>query len=106
MADSKRRLYENQQRSIQENMPRLGGYSQAIVENMMRRRLEDIFRKLDSDGDGYISSAKIDISPVGTEVLETLAPLLCEMEERNQTLDFEAFCEETEKLLKVIILLH
>jgi len=102
MADSKRRLYENQQRSIQENMPRLGGYSQAIVENMMRRRLEDIFRKLDSDGDGYISSAKIDISPVGTEVLETLAPLLCEMEERNQTLDFEAFCEETEKLLRTL----
>ena len=72
-----------------------------MVENMMRRRLEDIFRRLDNDSDGLISSAKIDISSVGTDVLETLAPLLCEMEERNQTLDFEGFCEQTEKLLRV-----
>ena len=102
IADSKRRLAENHQRSVQENMARSSENSHAIVENMMRRRLEDIFRRLDNDGDGLISSAKIDISSVGTDVLETLAPLLCEMEERNQTLDFEIFCEQTERLLRTL----
>jgi len=102
IADSKRRLAENHQRSVMANMARSGENSHTIVENMMRRRLEDIFRRLDNDSDGYISSAKIDISSVGTDVLETLAPLLCEMEERNQTLDFEGFCEQTERLLRTL----
>lgn len=102
IADSKRRLAENHQRSVHANMARSGENSHAMVENMMRRRLEDIFRRLDNDGDGLISSAKIDISSVGTDVLETLAPLLCEMEERNQTLDFEGFCEQTERLLRTL----
>lgn len=102
IAASKKKLQENHERSVQANMARSGDNSHAMVENMMRRRLEDIFRRLDNDGDGLISSAKIDISSVGTDVLETLAPLLCEMEERNQTLDFEGFCEQTEKLLRTL----
>ena len=67
----------------------------------MRRRLINIFFGLDSDGDGLISSAKIDITSVGTDILETLAPLLCEMEEKNQVLDFETFLYETDQLLRV-----
>ncbi len=82
-------------------MARSNEKSHQIVENIKRKRFFEIFRMLDSDGDGYISSTKIDIASVGTDVLEAFAPLLCEMEELNQTLSLNEFVEAADKLLRV-----
>jgi len=49
--------------------------------------LKKIFTLLDSDNDGQISANLIDITQLSTEALETFAPLLCEMEEADLTLD-------------------
>jgi len=82
-------------------MARSNEKSHQIIENIKRKKLCEIFKLLDSDGDGYISSTKIDIASVGTDILEAFAPLLCEMEELNQTLSLQEFIEAAEKLLKV-----
>ena len=86
---------------MEANMARSNEKSHMIIENKKRKRLEEIFTCLDSDGDGQISSTKIDIASVGTDVLEAFAPLLCEMEELGQTLTLEDFLEAADKLLKV-----
>jgi Ca2+-binding EF-hand superfamily protein len=82
-------------------MARSNEKSHQIIENIKKKKLAEIFRYLDSDGDGYISSTKIDIASVGTDILEAFAPLLCEMEELNQTLSMPEFIEAAEKLLRV-----
>jgi hypothetical protein len=35
---------------------------------------------MDSDGDGIVSAKRIEISGINSDVLQILAPLLCEME--------------------------
>mmetsp|Transcript_40886 Transcript_40886/g.36266 ORF Transcript_40886/g.36266 Transcript_40886/m.36266 type:complete len:196 (-) Transcript_40886:314-901(-) len=87
---------------MEANMARSNEKSHMIIENKKRKRLEEIFTCLDSDGDGQISSTKIDIASVGTDVLEAFAPLLCEMEELGQTLTLEDFLEAADKLLKTL----
>ncbi len=56
---------------------------------------------MDSDGDGYISAKNINIDQIPKPVLEKFAPLLCDMENRNETYNLEGFLEEASKLLKV-----
>ncbi len=43
--------------------------------------MKEIFKLLDHDDDGEISSSKIDISRLSTDVLEAFSPLLIEMED-------------------------
>jgi hypothetical protein len=101
-AENKQRdLLEKEQRTLEANMAKSNEKSHQIMESIKRKKLNEIFRLLDSDGDGYISSTKIDIGSVGTDILEAFAPLLCEMEELGQTLSLQDFLEAAEKLLKV-----
>jgi len=97
-----RDLFEKEQRTMEANMVRSSEKSQIIMGQIQRKRLQEIFNCFDSDEDGYISSSKIDITSVGTDVLEAFAPLLCEMEELNQTLNLFEFVEAAEKLLKTL----
>ena len=84
-----------------EGMAKSNEKSHLLIENIKKKKLQEIFLALDSDGDGLISSTKIDISAIETGVLEMLAPLLCEMEELHQSLTFDRFLDATEKLLRV-----
>jgi Ca2+-binding EF-hand superfamily protein len=52
-----------------------------LIERRKRESFERIFKMLDSDSDGQISSNAIDISSIPSELLEVLGPLFCEMEE-------------------------
>lgn len=76
--------------------------SSKIVEEMKKCRLMDIFNLLDSDRDGEISAEKIDISKLESHVLEAFSPLLCEMEELGQSLNFEEFYEASDRLLQTL----
>ena len=99
--DHKKEIYEQNQKSLEANMVKSNEKSNYLIENIKRKKFIDIFRMFDSDGDGMISSNKIDISSVDTVVLEAFAPLLCEMEELNQSLTLEEFLDAAERLLKV-----
>lgn len=61
-----------------------------IVEKLKLNRFQSLFRRLDSDQDGRISSMKIDISTLSAELLEIMAPLFCELEELGKTEDPES----------------
>jgi len=73
--------------------------SEKILQNMKERRLKDIFTTLDHDGDNVISANKIDISGLPTDLLEVLTPLFCEMEESDQTLNFDEFYDASDRLI-------
>lgn len=51
------------------------------MERMKIQKFSELFKKLDSDGDGSISAQRIDISGLCPDLLEVLTPLFCEMEE-------------------------
>jgi hypothetical protein len=59
---------------------------------------------MDSDGDGLISSEKIDITKLSPAILEVLTPLFCELEELGRqvdtppTLDIEEFTDAIGRL--------
>ena len=63
--------------------------------------MQYIFELLDSDRDGLISSTKISIVYLPSEVLRLLAPLLGEMEEIAVELTSSEFAEAFERLYKV-----
>lgn len=68
---------------------------------MQRKKLEafsKIFKWLDSDKDGQISSMKIDISQIEPDLLEAISPVLIELEELNEPLDAEEFCDALGRL--------
>lgn len=103
MENNKRDLLEREYQSIEASMVRTNDKSHMIIEVRKRKRLEELFRLFDADADGLISSNKIEISEVPTEILEIYAPLLCEMEEAGHTLTLEDFIDGSERLLRVIV---
>jgi Ca2+-binding EF-hand superfamily protein len=60
-----------------------------IVERVKLQRFQALFRHLDSDQDGHISSQMIDITDLSPELLEIMTPLFCELEELGKTHDSE-----------------
>jgi hypothetical protein len=63
--------------------------SEEIVRNLQLKRVIFLFGELDSDQDGLISSGKVCIDTLASEVLEVLMPILFEMEEFSFELDIE-----------------
>ena len=61
--------------------------SNTILRKKLTKSLTEIFLRLDSDLDGIISSEKVDIDEIHPDLLEVFAPLLCEMEDLNTTLN-------------------
>ena len=53
---------------------------------------------LDSDQDGQISAHKIELQTLPAEVLELFTPLFVEMDEMEQGLDEEEFCDAANRL--------
>lgn len=80
--------------------------SHLIIEAKKWRRLEEVFRALDSDNDGLISASKIEIGNLPADILEIITPLLCEMEELGLELDFETFIGAAEKLFDSLSLVE
>lgn len=73
-----------------------------IFQQKKLKKLKEIFLLFDSDQDGLISASSIDISSVSTQILQTFAPLLEELEELNQELNLQEFIEAAERLLKTL----
>lgn len=62
------------------------------------RHFSYIFGRLDADGDGYISSQRIDIGQLDAGLLGVMQPLLSELEETGHTLNVEEFIDATYRL--------
>ncbi|CDW91726.1 UNKNOWN [Stylonychia lemnae] len=73
-------------------------HTNRIVEKMKLQKFSELFKQLDSDGDGQVSANRIDISKLSPELLEVLTPLFCEMEELGQTLDEDEFIDAAGRL--------
>ena len=72
------------------------------MDNIISRKINVLFDKLDSDHDGIISPVRIDVNNINPKKLKILAPLFIEMEEMNIALDIDEFKEAVKKLVKVI----
>eukprot|EP00347_Sterkiella_histriomuscorum_P010260 403376977 len=73
-------------------------HTNRLVEKKKIQQFSELFRQLDSDGDGQISANRIDISKLSPDLLEILTPLFCEMEEMGQTLDEDEFIDAAGRL--------
>lgn len=56
---------------------------------------------MDSDCDGLISSDSIELRPLSTEVIESISPLLLEMESLNIQINAEDFVQAAYKIIEV-----
>ena len=74
-----------------------------IVIKMKIDKYKEIFDLLDHDKDGFISAKSIKLSNLHTDLLETLTPLLEEIQTKNLSLNFKDFCVIGDKLLKMKI---
>ncbi len=66
------------------------------MEGKKKRKFLEIFRALDSDGDGLISSEKCKVSGLGEPALELVQTILCTMEEKGLTLDKGKYLQEVQ----------
>ena len=62
-----------------------------IVERTKEKNLGLIFDKLDSDGDGLISTHNINLEQIDSKLKDMLKPLLDELEQIQDSLDREEF---------------
>ena len=63
--------------------------SQQILNAQKKRLFLGIFKMLRPNSQGYISAGRIDVQSIDKETLAILAPLLFEIEELGERLDFE-----------------
>lgn len=68
-----------------------------IINNIKGTNYKEMFNKLDSDGDGKISSNKICIAFIDQITLEILTPILEELQQRQIIMNEIEFCKKAEK---------
>jgi len=66
-------------------------HSEDLFEKKKAKKFEEIFKALDSDGDGVINSSEIDIDRINPDILQIINELLIEMEEKGKSLDLKSF---------------
>ena len=80
--------------------------STAIVEQLAKTRIRQIFELLDDDQDGIISAQSIALENLSAVALEAFRPLFLELEELDVSLNFEQFEDASLRLMKVIFVLR
>lgn len=71
-----------------------------IVEKLKKSRFQELFNQLLPDSTGYISKETIYKSPLPENILKVLKPLLSELEDLDEILNINEFCESMEILMK------
>ena len=64
------------------------------------RTIHRLFRLLNPDSQGYISAKRINVDKVDKEILAMISPILIEMEDLSQRLDFSRFQTKFQKLMQ------
>ena len=81
-------------------------YSNIFYEKKKIEKLKEIFYKLDSDNDGYISADKIDIYSIEPFILQKFLPIFSEIEESNEEINEEEFVEAANLLFSSFTVLE
>ena len=97
----RKELQDEDMKKRAQKFARASQNSSAIVDKLVRTRIQQIFELLDSDRDGYISVDDISLENLSAEVLEAFGPLFIELEDLQATLNFEQFQDASLRLLKV-----
>ncbi|CAG9329867.1 unnamed protein product [Blepharisma stoltei] len=74
--------------------------SQKIFRNFQRKQLEQLFKSLDYDSDGLISSNSIKIEHLDVKSIVILTPYLNFLEESKEENDFDRFMEHMGELMQ------
>ena len=72
--------------------------SKSIIEELKVQHFADIFRRLDGDNDGQISSQRIELDLLEPELLGVLQQVLAELEETGHTLSEDEFIDALYRL--------
>lgn len=68
------------------------------MQQSKKTKLNLIFDKLDSDNDGQISTAQMNISALNAALQEVFKPLFEELEQLQEPLDRDEFVDATNRL--------
>ena len=97
-------LYSHKKKPISFNTPSvrlIDKNSEKITERIRYRRYNEIFQSL-SPINGIIRYVTIDFKIVDIQIVEILNPLIEELAESKQELDFKQFCEAMDALIKIL----
>ena len=97
-----RRLLEKENYEIQIKSFKPLEISSKIVLIKRRTAMEELFRDLDADNDGEISTENMDISKIDNKKLIILAPFFCWMENNGLKFGEEQFVDEVEKFTRTL----
>ena len=93
----KSKLMEDQQSSQSRNLR-----SEKIMQKLKISRYFEIFQSLNPDKDGNITAEEIYPENLDEEILRIIYPLLEELAQIGEPLNFEEFCDSMDNLLKTL----
>lgn len=83
---------------MRKNAIKANATSEKMVQQAKAAKLLEIFDKLDSDGDGLISTLKIDTKPLTGQLASIFTPLLNELEALSEPLNCDEFVDASLRL--------
>ena len=86
-------------------VPIYENYTISENEKLKKEKLKELFNKLDSDNDGYISLKNIKLSSINNQILTALTPVLTKLQkDNNRKMNFNEFVLRCDKNLFDILL--
>lgn len=92
------RISEQHQKELFESSIKLNENSNAIYDNFRRKQLVKLFKQLDTDGDGGITSGDLADAYLDYDVVRILSPIFLELQASNSQLKFEEFAVKVDQL--------
>ena len=81
-------------------IPIYENYTISENEKLKKEKLKELFNKLDSDNDGYISLKNIKLSSINNQILTALTPVLTKLQkDNNRKMNFNEFVLRCDKNL-------
>ena len=86
-------------------IPIYENYTLSENEKLKKEKIKELFNKLDSDNDGYISLKNIKLSSINNQILTALTPVLTKLQkDNNRKMNFNEFVLRCDKNLFDILL--
>ena len=86
-------------------VPIYENYTISENEKLKKEKIKELFNKLDSDNDGYISLKNIKLSSINNQILSALTPVLAKLQkDNNRKMNFNEFFLRCDQNLYEILL--
>ena len=86
-------------------VPIYENYTISENEKLKKEKIKELFNKLDSDNDGYISLKNIKLSSINNQILSALTPVLAKLQkDKNRKMNFNEFFLRCDQNLYEILL--